>query len=67
LFDVTTDPGERHNLLRSQPEMAKRLQGVLSLWRDGQLAYYHFPQYYLVSYPPDPPRLQAPAQSAASR
>jgi arylsulfatase A-like enzyme len=32
LFDVVTDPGEKHNLIKQHPEIAKRLRGRLEAW-----------------------------------
>ncbi len=56
LFDVEHDPGEQHNLISSEPELSARLQWALATWRQQQLAYYHYPAYYLSYYPPAPPR-----------
>jgi arylsulfatase A-like enzyme len=57
LFDVVADPGESNNLIDRHPELARRLRSTLTRWRQRQLAYYHFPFYYLSHYPPQPPRV----------
>jgi arylsulfatase A-like enzyme len=56
LYDVALDPGQRHDLAAERPELAQRLREALRRWRAQQLAYYHFPTYYLSYYPPAPPR-----------
>jgi hypothetical protein len=33
LFDLRTDAGERTNLIAGQPEIARRLQRLLTAWR----------------------------------
>lgn len=55
LYDVQHDPGQQHDLLPTQPQLADRLRSVLTQWRHQQLAYYHFPAYYLRYFPPPPP------------
>jgi arylsulfatase A-like enzyme len=32
LFDLSSDPGERHNLIEEKPEIAVRLKGLLEAW-----------------------------------
>jgi arylsulfatase A-like enzyme len=54
LLDIVTDPEEVKDLLLEQPQLAERLRGTLGTWRQGQLAYYHFPAYYTKYYPPHP-------------
>jgi arylsulfatase A-like enzyme len=69
LFDVTTDPAESRNLVRelAQRPLAEQLRLVVSHWRSRQLAYYHFPTYYLRHYPPRPPRARlVPSPDAVS-
>lgn len=56
LFDVVADPGEEHDLAAERPKLAAELAQVLHEWRQRQLAYYHYPQYYGRYYPPRPPR-----------
>jgi arylsulfatase A-like enzyme len=55
LFDVVADPGERADLSAEEPELAAELAQVLARWRQQQLAYYHYPQYYGRYSPPRPP------------
>jgi arylsulfatase len=55
LFDLGNDPREHHNLLAENQETAELLKDVLSRWRNGQLAYYHFPHYFLRYFPPRSP------------
>jgi arylsulfatase A-like enzyme len=57
LFDLAEDPREQENLIDRKPRLAAQLRATLATWRAQQLAYYHFPQYYLKYYPPRPPRL----------
>lgn len=57
MFDVLTDPGESRDLRGSQPELSAELAVTLQQWRDRQLAYYHYPQFYRRYFPPAPPRL----------
>lgn len=56
LFDVIADPGESRDLRSDKPELVAELAQVLSEWRQRQLAYYHYPQYYGRYSPPRPPR-----------
>jgi arylsulfatase A-like enzyme len=56
LHDVVDDPWQERDLLATQPQLAGRLQQLLQQWRQQQLAYYHFPLYYLNYFPPAPPR-----------
>lgn len=58
LFDTDLDPQESRDLITSEPRLARSLQTALDRWRDRQLAYYHYPHYYLHFYPPKPPRWQ---------
>jgi hypothetical protein len=54
-------------LTESQPELRNRLAATLQQWRDRQLAYYHYPQYYRRYFPPAPPHpshLRLSAQTA---
>ena len=37
LFDLGKDPGEKHNLLESHPELAKDLQARLRTWQESVL------------------------------
>ena len=60
LHDVLADPQQTTDQIASQPELAGRLRTTLQQWRDRQLAYYHFPAYYLSYYPPPPPPLADP-------
>ncbi len=55
LFDVVADPGEARDLAADQPALAAELAQALHDWRQRQLAYYHYPQYYGRYYPPSPP------------
>lgn len=32
LYDLASDPGENHNLIREQPDIAKRMRGLLEEW-----------------------------------
>jgi arylsulfatase A-like enzyme len=36
LYDLSTDPDERVNLLARRPKLADELAGRLETWRDGQ-------------------------------
>ncbi len=56
LFDVVTDPWQTHNICSQQPALAAQLRECLDAWRQRQLAYYHFPAYYLNYFPPAPPQ-----------
>jgi arylsulfatase A-like enzyme len=51
LFDLEADPGERHNLAKSQPEIAARLRDALAKWRQeiGAKAPKRNPRYRSVS------------------
>ena len=63
LYDVHNDPSESHDLSDSEPLMVQRLRAAVDLWRKQQLAYYHFPMYYLHFYPPLPPKWSEVARS----
>lgn len=63
LFDVVADPNEEHNLLTQESELANRLQRILAEWKANQLAYYHFPNYYVNFFPPSPPRWHVESSS----
>lgn len=52
LADLVENPAENENVAAANPEIAKRLSQILSAWRARQLAYYHYPMYYLDYYPP---------------
>jgi arylsulfatase A-like enzyme len=54
-YDLATDPEEKTNLIETEEQLAKQLGDILVRWRKRQLAYYHYPQYYLSYYPPRPP------------
>ncbi len=56
LYDTQHDPLETRDLIHGEPQLAKSLQTALERWRERQLAYYHYPHYYLHFYPPQPPR-----------
>ena len=55
LFDLATDPTESRNLMATEPKLGAQLSATLTEWRRGQLAYYHYPQFYLRYYPPPSP------------
>jgi arylsulfatase A-like enzyme len=55
LHDVLHDSLQAVNLIDEQPTLAAQLRAVLMRWREQQLAYYHFPAYYLKYFPPRPP------------
>ena len=40
LYDLLSDPEERSNIIKSQPEMAERLLNELLDWRLGVIRYY---------------------------
>ncbi|MCA9150469.1 MAG: sulfatase [Planctomycetales bacterium] len=61
LFDVVDDPRQQHDLIDTQRDLADELREVLSQWRSRQLAYYHYPNYYLSYFPPQPPRWEEAA------
>jgi arylsulfatase A-like enzyme len=67
LHDLANDPGEAQDVSESCPDLARELNDVLRTWRARQLAYYHFPQYYLAAYPPAPPRASDALVEAAAR
>lgn len=58
LFDVSTDPSESYDLSASQPTLRSVLATTLQQWRDRQLAYYHYPQFYRRYFPPAPPHVK---------
>jgi arylsulfatase A-like enzyme len=55
LNDVLHDPLQSENLFDQRPTLGGQLRSALEKWREQQLAYYHFPAYYLNYYPPQPP------------
>lgn len=55
LHDVIDDPLQSENLIDQYPELADQLKQLLEEYRLDQLAYYHFPNYHLTYYPPQPP------------
>ncbi len=57
LFDLQTDPQEATDVSSLHPRLAGRLRQTLQTWRQRQLAYYHYPQYYNSFYPPSAPKL----------
>jgi len=57
LFDLANDPTESRNLLATETKLAAELSATLTEWRRGQLAYYHYPQFFLRYYPPPSPPL----------
>ena len=63
LFDVQADPIETNDVSSEHPQLAKRLDRVLTQWRDRQLAYYHHRRYYTKSYPPTAPAWQPESSS----
>ncbi len=56
LFDTQKDPLETTDLSSTRRQLAARLRQVLTQWRDHQLAYYRYPEYYRRFHPPRPPR-----------
>ncbi len=64
LYDLANDPGELHNLVSSQPDLADMLARKLDSYCAGQLAYYRLPHYYKHFYPPAPPQFEMPYESA---
>lgn len=66
LHDLATDPTESKDVTEDYPELGQHLRDVLHAWRGRQLAYYHFPQYYLSAYPPQPPKASAALVQAAA-
>jgi len=58
LFDVIEDLGESQDLSATKTELTAELAEVLAEWRQRQLAYYHYPQYYGRYSPPRPPRVE---------
>jgi arylsulfatase A-like enzyme len=59
LYDLENDPGEQNNLAEDLPKLSATLHQHLTRWRDRQLSYYHFPNYYRRFYPPKPPHIPA--------
>jgi arylsulfatase A-like enzyme len=61
LFDLRADPGEQHNLARSNPALAAAMRQLLAGWHTYQLAYYAVPNRpaYVGRYQPDPATLDA--------
>lgn len=66
LHDLALDSTESRDISEANPELARELRDVLHSWRSRQLAYYHYPQYYLSAYPPQPPRASAALVHAAA-
>lgn len=64
LFDIEKDPGERTDIMDDQPKLASYLHTTLKEWRERQLAYYHYPDYFTTSFPPKAPRWH-PVKKAA--
>ena len=58
LFDLHNDPTESLDISQQKPEMAQKLHQLLVEWRERQLAYYHFPEYYTRFYPPRSPKVR---------
>jgi arylsulfatase A-like enzyme len=56
LYDIEQDRSESIDVQRQHPELARQLREQLDRWRRQQLAYYHYPEYYLRYYPPLAPR-----------
>jgi arylsulfatase A-like enzyme len=56
LHDLLHDPWQQDDVSRRFPRIKRQLSRTLRQWRQRQLAYYKFPEYYLSYYPPPPPR-----------
>ncbi len=67
LYDIDRDPGETSDLSAEQPKLTTYLQRTLNQWRNRQLAYYHFPNYYTKAFPPKPPRWESLENAFASQ
>jgi arylsulfatase A-like enzyme len=52
LYDLRTDPGERTNLISTDPETAQKLDTVLRQFLGRQLAYYGIQGWKQGRYPP---------------
>lgn len=61
LYDLATDPGEKDNILKQHPQLARELIDRLETWRANQLSYYHHFNYYSRYYPPAAPRWNVPS------
>lgn len=55
LYDIEMDPSESLDVSDKYPELVTNLANRLAIWRRNQLAYYHYPTYYLRYFPPSPP------------
>ena len=55
LYDVKKDPRETHDITSEQSKLAEYLGKTLTMWRERQLAYYHYPNYYTTAFPPKSP------------
>lgn len=58
LFDLSTDPGEKHNLVAERPALAAAMRALLSGWHMHQLSYYDPANrpftHYIGRYEPSP-------------
>jgi arylsulfatase A-like enzyme len=52
VWDQVNDPGEKHNLASSRPDLVQELDRRLKLWRQEQLAYYADVPRQSREYPP---------------
>jgi len=52
LYNVVEDPGEKHDLAPSMPNLTRSLRGRLDAWRQHQLDYYHDATRQARFYPP---------------
>ncbi|WP_417851340.1 sulfatase [Thalassoglobus sp.] len=55
LYDLKTDPGETNDIIEEEPELARQLLDKVEMWRENQLAYYHYSNYFSKYYPPHRP------------
>lgn len=58
LHDLQTDPSESTNVVNEYPELAEALEQKLLTWRNNQLAFYHYSNYFTRFYPPTKPAWQ---------
>jgi arylsulfatase A-like enzyme len=56
LYDLATDPWESKNLVADRADVAGVLRRALRTWRQRQLAYYEYADYYRDYYPPAAPQ-----------